>query len=184
MRLFRRSLHFAWAFALCVSFLALTGARALANATAPGAVHFEYGYFCALDPIGTREAEGTVSGIVLMVDRPPEFLRKGPVVPAAKGLGFGVHVQVRPELAGPVSITTTHPPMGPNGVTAQTWPTDLSSDDESYVGFVFEHDYELLLGDWSISAEANGREIFSVSFSVVAPDALPPVACGQHTPIA
>jgi hypothetical protein len=147
----------------------------------PGAADFRHGYFCAIEPVGKEAAEGTISGEVLLVEGLPPFIAPGPLVPAQIGVGFGVHVRVNPQMAGPVTIHVEHPPI--TGISHESWTTFFTGDDMQYVGFAFEHDYELVQGRWSMWAEAAGREIYAVDFQVVDPALLPTVICGQHTPL-
>ncbi len=149
----------------------------------PGVVKIEYGYFCALEAVGEREAQDTVSGVVRQVDGAPQFIEYGSLVPAVIGVGFGVYVQVEPQYEGVVIAITENPPMGPNGQTRQSFTTTLSSDEQSYVGFAFEHEYELVTGPWRMSAELNGRVIYSVDFQVVSGELMPSVSCGFQVPL-
>ena len=144
---------------------------------APGAVDFSFGIYCAEEGLEQVEAEDTISGVVNLLPHTPEFVRRTPVIPARLGIGFGVHVNVRPEFAGTAVIETRHPPMGPNGVTVETWVTDFTEDRVAHNGFTFEHPYELVQGDWSISASINGRLIYHVDFTIVDPGFAPPVNC-------
>ena len=148
-----------------------------AETRAPGASTFSFGIYCAEEGLEQVEAEDTISGVVNLLPYTPEFVRRTPVIPARLGIGFGVHVTVLPEFAGTAVIETTHPPMGPNGVTVETWVTDFTADRVSHNGFTFEHDYELVQGDWSISASINGRLIYHVDFTIVDPGFAPPVNC-------
>lgn len=144
----------------------------------PGAVDFAYGYFCARDPSELIEAEGTVAGVVNLIEGVPPFIATGTTVPAQIGVGFGVHILVHPAFAGPVDLVIEHPPMGPDGVTRQTWTTDLRADDPDYLGYSFDRDYELLTGQWTITATTNGRLVYRASFDVVRASLMPPVPCG------
>lgn len=167
--------------AVLAAALCLSPARA--EPVIPGVIKIEYGYFCALDAVGEREAEDTVSGVIRQVEDTPQFIQYGPLVPATRGVGFGVYVQVKPEYDGVVLAITENPPMGPNGQTRQTFPTTVSSDEQSYVGFAFERRYELVTGPWRMSAELNGRLIYSVDFLVVDPETMPSVSCGVEVPL-
>jgi hypothetical protein len=156
---------------------------ATAETIAPGVQDFEFGFFCATEPLSQRPASGTISGVVNNVDGSPRFVRLGPMVPARLGIGFGVNAQVLPQYEGPVLAVTLHPPMGPNRVTRETFDANLSSAEPSYLGFSFEHAYELVPGPWTLSAEANGRVIYSVDFLVVDPKSMPDVTCGEAVPL-
>lgn len=152
---------------------------AWADSRAPGAAFFATGAFCAVEIVGEEVAEGTLSGTINLVDGPPEFYAAGPVVPAQIGIGFGIHLDVDPDFAGHATVTTTHPPMGTSGITSQTWQTTYTAGNLAYNGFTFEFDYELVVGPWTISAEADGREIYFAEFDVVDPMFAPPPPCGS-----
>ena len=156
---------------------ALAPGLALAAPSTPGVAEFDYGYFCALEPVDEGVAEGTISGTVAYVEGPPPFISRGSLVPARIGVGFGVHVRVLPEYEGMVTVHVEHPPMGPDGVTRQVWVTDLSADEQEYLGYSFDHSYELVTGPWRMTATANGRVIYDASFEVLDPALMPPVVC-------
>lgn len=159
--------------------LCLIAAPVWAQSRAPGAAHFAQGTFCAVDIVGEEAAEDTLSGTLNLVAAPPDFYATGPVVPAQIGIGFGVHVEVLPEHAGQVRVTTTHPPMGSEGVTRQSWITALNAGDVTYNGFTFEYSYELVEGQWSFTAETlDGQEIYHAAFTVIDPRFAPPPPCG------
>lgn len=159
--------------------LSICVATALAaQSRAPGGAFFAKGAFCAVEIVGEEVAEGTLSGTLNLVDGPPTFFSEGPVVPAQIGIGFGIHLDVEPAFAGSATVTTTHPPMGPEGVTRQTWVTNYQPGSLAYNGFTFEYDYELVTGLWTISAEAEGREIYHAEFNVIDPRFAPAPPCG------
>ena len=149
----------------------------------PGAASFDYGYFCALEPIGEEETGDTVSGSVHFVEGLPIFAAHGPLVPAQLGIGFGVHVLVHTQYAGPALIVIEHPPMGPSNVTRQSWPTEFDAKKTSYVGYSFEYEYELLPGTWTMSAQANGRTIYRASFDVIRPPKSQGNPCDPNVPL-
>jgi len=163
--------------------LLLLPTTTLADTQSPGAARFEHGFFCAMEPISFEEASDTVSGTVTIVADEPIFLAPGPQVPAQLGIGFGVIIQPLPQYAGPVTISVQHPPMGPNGVTRQSWQADLFAEDSTYLGFTFEQRYEVVRGPWTLSAQSNGRPIYEVNFVVTDPARLRPVTCGEQVPL-
>ena len=71
--------------------------------------------------------------------------------------------------------------MGPEGVTEQSWITNYKLDHLAYNGFTFEYSYELVKGDWSISAALveDGREIYHASFTVIDPMLIAAPPCGS-----
>lgn len=146
---------------------------AWAGAQTPGASRFDTGWFCALDPVSSQVAEDTISGRVDHYADRPAFAVHGDMIPAALGVSFGVHVQASPGFDGPVTIVVTHPPMGPDGVSRESWQGALSATQYLYNGFAFEEDYELVTGEWTMSAFAGSRLVYKATFQVVPGAALP-----------
>lgn len=179
----RPVLPFPHAFVLLRLVFLLLPTLVAAEPSTPGAAYFAYGHFCSLDPVAEERSADTISGTVQLVEGLPEFAAEGPNVPAQIGVGFGVHVQTLPQYAGPVLIVTEHPPMGPEGVTRQSWVTSFSADAPTYVGYSFEYEYELLPGLWTLSAQANGREIYSVTFNVFRPAQSQGLSCRAFIPL-
>lgn len=144
---------------------------------APGAASATYGYFCALDPVAEIPAEDTISGTVSLIEGPPRLIRQGPLVPAQIGVGFGVIFDLPPGTSGPVTVEVTHPPMGPQSVTRETWVSSATGVAGNYVGFTFDLPYEVRKGAWSFRGTANGRVVFEATFDVVSPGPGLPVFC-------
>lgn len=165
--------------ALAAVALLLAASAARAGAEAPGAETIQYGYFCALEPVDHGIAEDTVAGVVNLVEGRPTFLKTGPLVPAQIGLGFGVLVQAKPGFGGPVTMHVEHPPMGPEGVTQQRWVTHMSDAEVDYFGYTFDEAYELLPGEWVMTAESGGRLIYRVAFTVLDAALMPSASCGM-----
>ncbi len=168
---------------LSTCLLLLLGATAHAAPFGPGAAELEHGYFCAMETVATQSASGTVSGTVNIVEGAPEFIGPGPEIPGRLGIGFGVKVRPQQRLAGPVTVEVVHPPMGSGAVTRQYWDTVLDGTGTQYLGYTFEQRYEVLPGQWTMSASSNGRPIYSVSFTVVDPRQMPWVECGMQIPL-
>jgi hypothetical protein len=169
---------------LCAPLIVMLFAAVCAAATQQsGTVYFEQGYFCALEPVRRDLAENTVSGDVAIVEGSPNFIGPGPDVPARIGIGMGVNVQMQPGAGGPATVEVRHPPMGLNGVTHQTWQTDLSETNPHYLGYSFDYPYELVPGLWTLSASANGRTVYMVTFNVVPAAQMPWITCGQNIPL-
>ncbi len=162
---------------LAAAATAVLPAAAGASLAAPGAAAATYGYFCARNPVAEIPAEDTISGTVSLIEGPPRLIRQGPLVPAQIGVGFGVIFDLSPGAAGPVTVEVTHPPMGPQGVTRETWVSSATGVDGNYVGFTFDLPYEVREGRWSFRGTANGRMVFEASFDVVSPGPALPVFC-------
>ena len=155
--------------ALCFS-CALPG---WANPMTPGASDIDFGYMCAVEATGWVEAEDTISGVVNLVEGDPVFTARTTDIPAMIGVEFGVFVQVTPEFEGVSTVHVDHPPQGEYGIIHETWEQEFWSDEQTYVGFVFEYDYELTPGEWIMSARRDGTLVYEVRFNVVSPDELP-----------
>jgi hypothetical protein len=148
-----------------------------ANIVTFGAESADFGVYCAVEADVEVPAEGTISGVVNLVTEPPVFQRRTNLVPARIGIGFGVHLMVLPEYQGQIVVQTTHPPMGPDGITRESWVTEVAVGRMALHGFSFEYDYEMVRGDWSISASVDGRLIYHADFIVVDPATVPPINC-------
>lgn len=166
-----------------ILFLLMLGSLCRAAPLGPGAAELDQGFFCALKTVSREPAQDTVSGSINLVAGAPAFIGPGPEVPARIGIGFGVMVRAAPGMAGPTTVQVEHPPMGPNAVTRQSWTTVLSGTQAQYLGYTFELPYELLPGRWTMSARANGRAIYEVSFNVVNPAQMPWITCGEQVPL-
>lgn len=139
-----------------------------------------YGIYCAQEPSEVRAAPDTAAGVVNLVTELPRIRFEQLVVPAAIGIGFGVIAQVPPGRSyDPVTVTVTHPPFPDSGVAVERWQTDLTDLGPGLMGFSFEYDTELVTGEWTFSAEAEGERLFHIAFQVVPQAAAPqiPIAC-------
>ncbi|WP_106746031.1 DUF3859 domain-containing protein [Yoonia maritima] len=141
----------------------------------------EIGIVCPPDPISVKPAPNTLAGTTHIIDESPPFVSNSQMVPAAYGVGFGVKSLARREegLEG-VTIAITHPPMGDSGTTMQSFGTRISGIDPSISFYQFDYGYELQPGTWTMTALRNGKQLYAVTFEVVAPERLPELAaaCG------
>ncbi|MDO6591334.1 DUF3859 domain-containing protein [Loktanella sp. D2R18] len=156
-------------------------AAAQADMVSTEIAEIEIGILCAPDTITTSPAPDTLAGITHVVDEPPNFVSNGQVVPAAFGVGFGVRSRaLRAEGLDNVTIVITHPPMGDNGATTQSYTTGIGGDGGSFTFYQFDYAYELQTGPWTITAMRNDKPLYTVSFDVVAPENRPDLAsvCG------
>lgn len=147
----------------------------------PDVASFETGVICAPPSVGEAAAPGTVAGTTHIIDVEPPFVSVNNRVPAVLGIGFGAKTMVE-NIAGieNVTMTITHPPMGPTKATSQTYQSYISGVDPSLTFYQFDFDYELLPGIWQMQAEAEGRVIYRTTFEVLPPDRVPELAsiCG------
>lgn len=156
-----------------------------ADSVSPRISVFKAGVICAQEVVDTRPAPGTIAGLTNVLVGEPDFVSETRVVPAVIGVGFGVKSQAQTPLGyGDVTITVTHPPMGPNNVSVETYGTAIngSSGSVSMTFFQFDQEYELVTGHWTISASEGGKPLFSAGFDVVAPQLVPELAavCGYQ----
>ncbi|KZY36124.1 hypothetical protein A3731_02275 [Roseovarius sp. HI0049] len=177
-----RAMHTGFAKAALCMALFVCGTPMAAHPVTDGVAQLEYGYMCKLATEEEMMAEDTLSGTVSLVTDPPPFTYRGTTVPAEIGVEFGVRVQVLPEFEGPATVHVEHPPHGAAGITRESWQTWLSAGDMGYASFSFEADYEVTPGKWTMSASANGRLIYSVTFDVIAPMGSATDAMGCNEP--
>ena len=98
----------------------------------------------------------------------PTFVSPSREIPAVAGLRFGVRTMSLVREYPEVTITITHPPMGPEGITQQsyvTWIPLWTKID----GYLLEFDRDLVPGDWTISAAEGEVPLFAVHFTLVDP---------------
>ncbi len=134
---------------------------------------FTFGLYCAPEPNEELVAPDTAAGVVNLIET-PEFFAASTIVPAELGVGFGIMAQAAPGvLADPLHITITHPPYPNSGIAVERWQTDIDDATEGLVGFSFEHDYELVIGDWTIQGVFKDEVLFDITFTVVPPNLAP-----------
>ncbi len=162
---------------LCAA--ALTGAAQAQDAdprTSPLLADLVYGVYCAQEPERRDPAPETASGTINIVPAIPDFRFRQRLVPAEIGIGFGVLASAPPDTyLEPVTVTVTHPPYADTGITTERWVTDID-EAPNLMGFSFDTASELVLGEWTFSAvNAEGEELYFVSFEVVAPELMPQI---------
>ncbi len=137
----------------------------------------EAGLSCAFPVDGKTDAPGTVAGSVNVVRDPAGFMTKGRVVPAVLGFEFGVRARLAdPMRSQVVTIVVTHPPIGPEGITKETWDTTLDGMESLLNSYRFEKTSELVTGRWAISAVAGSQTLYRVAYDVVDPASVPDLA--------
>jgi hypothetical protein len=164
--------------------LALAALPALAadprDVTSPRMAEVLSGVICSPEVVETQPAPDTIAGVSNVIAEDPPFVSEGRRVPAVIGVGFAVKARtVREDLFG-LTVIVTHPPMGPEGVTRQSFVTDIGSADLSLIAWQFEYNYELVTGPWTISVSDGTEKLYTVGFDVVPPDMVPELAatCG------
>lgn len=155
----------------------------LPDTIAPSIASLEAGVICAPDDLGVAQAPGTIAGTTHVITEEPPFVAVTRRVPAVLGIGFGIKSlsQDGDGLSG-VVMKVTHPPMGGNGITAQTFTTTIRGTDPSLTFYQFDYDYELLPGIWQLEASLADEVLYRTTFEVVPADQVPELAevCGYQ----
>lgn len=143
---------------------------------------FSAGIYCAPGTVGSVPAPGTVSGTRDILSVEPDFVATTRNVPAVIGLGFGVKSRAKIYDIPDVIYTITHPPMGPEGATQQTFTDWIGTTENDLMMYGFDYDYEMVYGLWTFTAMAEGEMLFRASFNVVPPEMVPELAsvCGYE----
>ncbi|MDC1397191.1 DUF3859 domain-containing protein [Octadecabacter sp.] len=167
------ALSLAWGVAVCAQD---------AEFVSPMLGFYEAGVICAPDATVTREAPDTLAGTTNVVEDAPSFVSRARLVPAVIGIGFGVRAGLAsPDGTDGVTMTVTHPPLSDSGTTIQSFVTAVGGKDTPGITFYqFDYDYELALGDWTMTATVGAVTLYETTFTVVPPQALPQLAgaCG------
>ncbi|SHI83965.1 DUF3859 domain-containing protein [Wenxinia saemankumensis] len=96
------------------------------------------------------------------------FIARTQTVPAVVGMGFGIRAQVNvPGGVPDATITVDHPPFTPGGPTREQYSAGLSDQGMSGFFYRFETPQEAAVGNWTVTASANGVVIYSLDFEVV-----------------
>lgn len=158
--------------------LLLLASSAIADIIKGDAVQsLDVGIICPPDAMDSAPAPDTLAGSTHIITEDPPFVSNARVVPAALGVGFGVKAQsVAPGGITAITMRVSHPPMGDEGRTQQSFLTNMSGQSPSVTFYQFDHSYELVQGTWEMAAFAGDSQLFSVSFEVVDPRRLPELA--------
>lgn len=163
-------------------------AVALAKVTADPAFFTEAtaGIVCVSGVSTSEAAPGTRLGYIDTVRGEIVMGLAADRIPAIPGLSFGVISQVA-DTAGAAGVTmiVTHPPMGPEGSTRDTWQRDFFGGNPNASFFQFDFPEELVTGDWTMQAVLGDRVLLFSRFQVVDPGAMPGFVnpCREPPPI-
>ena len=164
-----------------VSVLASPVVAAPADVTGPLIGSLESGIICPPPSVGESLAPGTVAGVTHLVEENPPFVSMSDRVPAVIGIGFGAKSMTADLFGLPdVTMTVTHPPMGKDRVTQQSFQTRIDGTAPSLTFYQFDYPYELVRGRWTMEAQRDGELLYRVAFDVVDPKDAPELArvCG------
>jgi hypothetical protein len=123
--------------------------------------------------VGSEPSPDTPTGVNRLVEGPVEVTRTTRIH-ACIGTSFGVlyRVSAADDVgAVPIKVVVLHPQIStPDGrlMEKSSWP-DTAVSQRRYAGWVFEENFELVSGSWTISLQdLAGKELTSKSFSVTA----------------
>ncbi len=161
--------------------IALTSLLPGAVFAAPQALEYDstrfklqQGVYCKQKTIDTLAAPNTEAGEVNIFEHTPDFLAVTNVVPATLGIGFGIKAETLDgALYDPVVITVTHPPFHGTGTTVQSYQSTIGDSGGSITAYSFDIPRELAIGTWTFTVSADGRDLFTARFEIVAPGAAP-----------
>lgn len=139
----------------------------LAATANPQVLSVQSGFFCNVHDTGSEAAEDTIEGHTDLFD--PSQVRVIPtrIAPAALGVHIGVLMMRDPAYRSVLQVVTTHPPMGPEGATSQSFFANQTEEGQVGVGWEFEFPYELVPGSWSISILDGDTLLHRADFTVV-----------------
>ena len=142
----------------------------------PGIEIVAHGVFGELETEGRVQASGSSSGSVGAVAAtehaaPREVTDR---VTAEPGVRFGftfVAKNLGTFDSVPIEVRVTHPPLTlPDGrvQSVDSWPADAQGIPR-FTGWLFEHDYELVPGDWTLAVLHDGKVAAEKTFRVALP---------------
>jgi len=160
-----------------IPLLCLAAPAIAQDKTGPAIASLETGVICPPESTGTRPAPDTVAGVTnVIVDEPP-FVSTVNKVPAVMGIGFGAKAMAESAFGiDDVTMTITHPAMGAQKATSQSFQTSISGTDTSITFYQFDYDYELLPGTWTMTATSADEVLYTTTFQVVRPNDIPELA--------
>lgn len=151
------------------------------DTTAPTISSLETGIVCPPPSVGESPAPGTLAGTTHLIEDEPPFVSLSNRVPAVLGIGFGAKA-LSADIFGltDVTMTVTHPPMGRDGTTVQSFQTRIDGTEPSLTFYQFDFDYEMVQGLWQMEATKDGATLYRATFEVVPPGQVPELAsvCG------
>lgn len=153
--------------------LALAGAVRPGSAQAVRAEILEFGIF-ETQVVGLTKAPKTVSGVINKTGY-TRLVRETQVVAAMPGRTFGVKFRIAGPAAADDYLTyrNIHPPLT-NPKTGRTlkigeWRSRIGLVREKFIGFGFDHGWEMAEGLWTLQIYYRGQLIGEKTFKVVVP---------------
>ncbi len=160
---------------LALTLAGLVPLTAVADTTAPVDL-LDYGVICDVALTGTEVAPETASGVINLIDQTRAIDVTTQHVPAHIGLSFGLRTKMGNEatLDG-ARMQIIHPPMGPSGITQQSWAAPMQAGEAALNLYTFEHGDELLLGDWTFQLIFADKVLIERHFEVLPQGSVPVV---------
>lgn len=161
--------------AACFACLEINDATAqtLAEHNSKRIAELHVGIFCKFDEtLSAGAAPNTIKGTVENFDSSLALVEETQTIPAVDRLYFGVLGREKTE-NGTITIKVTHPPLGPEGTTVESWETKMSTSELTMHAYYFGLSDGDPVGRWTITGKSGGTKLFYVEFDVVPADAKP-----------
>lgn len=162
-------------FTLSIALAVIMPLAAVAQDVSPVSL-FDHGVICEVTQTGTEAAPETASGVINLIDQTRVMDVTTQYVPAHIGLSFGLRTNMGADatLSG-ARMRIIHPPMGASGITEQSWAAPMQPGEAALNLYTFEHDDELLLGDWTFQVIFADKVLIEQRFEVVPQGTVPVV---------
>jgi len=132
------------------------------------------GIICAAGDRRREAAPDTRAGFIELLEGSSTLGLSARRIPALPGLAFGVAAtMVETAEAQGVTLIVTHPPMGTDGTTRETWQSDFPPGGSVVNFFSFDLPEERVTGPWTMEARFEGRLLYVARFEVLDPAAMP-----------
>jgi hypothetical protein len=121
-----------------------------------------------------KEAASGAAGGTKGVVKNQKLVEPTTRIPAHKGVEFGFEYDIKGQSAGDaVEVTNKylHPPVTnpqtKKSFTSQTTNGKQKIGRTAYIGYEFEHDWEVVSGTWTLQVFCQGKKIAEKSFQVI-----------------
>ncbi len=140
----------------------------------PGITIQSYGRYATRRTGQIEKSERTASGELQSVDA-HQLLQQTDEIVGQLGNSFGLEMRLANFPPGPVNLTirTIHPPItNPKtgrSMTVSEYDWQVTSRDNVYFGYTFDHGWEIAEGVWTKQIIYNGKVLAEKKFKVVVP---------------
>ncbi|WP_299624779.1 DUF3859 domain-containing protein [uncultured Tateyamaria sp.] len=138
----------------------------------PPLTYLSHGIDCTLPDGEIVSGQDTVDGEVIVNTSPgTPILIETLTAPTQVGLSLMIAFSVQPDTP-PTTLTAsvTHPPMGPQRTTRQTWSLNVVGGDKKAFGYGLEDKFEEVPGLWTFRLADGDRVLLQQTFTMVTPD--------------